>query len=171
MVDYRSTGSTLRKRWLKRQQELEQALIATIKKPRPHRPEHDFIRALFQHARGNSEFLIDYLRSDRPLSALDREHFAQVLEGVLDRKKPRGRPLNRDERTAAMQALVFYRAWRAENKRAGVKDHGHSAAMKHEAAMFVIHELEPHSPPLDYAKVRELMDRPKSRRNTSGPST
>jgi hypothetical protein len=131
----------------------------------PHPPEDNFMITLTEHARGNSKFLVDYLRSDRPLSALEREHFAQALEGVLDRKRPRGRPLNRDKRTAAMQAIVFYKAWRVENKLAGVKDHGHSAAMKDEAAKFVIHELEPHSPPLDYATVRELMDRPRSRRS------
>ena len=36
--------------------------------------------------------------------------------------------------------------------------------MKDEAAMFAIRELEPHSPPLDFETVRDLMDRPQSRR-------
>jgi hypothetical protein len=163
-LDYRSIGRSLRERWLRRQQELQQALKAAFKNPPPHRPQHDFIRALIQHARGNSEFLIGYLRSQRPLSALDREHFAQVLESTLDRKSRRGRPLNRNARAAAMQATVFYREWRAENKQAGIKDHGHGDAMKDEAVRFVIEELEPHSPPLVCEIVRDLMDRPRSRR-------
>jgi hypothetical protein len=164
MLDYRSTGRTLRERWLKRQQELQQALHATFKNLPPQHPEHDFIRALFQHARGNSEFLISYLRSDRPLSALDREHFAQVLEGVLDHKRQRGRPRKRDERSAAMAALVFYKMWKAGNKQAGVKDHGHSDEMKSEAVRFVLDELEPHSRPLVPDKVKSLMGRSAARR-------
>jgi hypothetical protein len=163
--DYRATGRSLREQWLNRQREFQRDLKAAVERIRSLDPKDNFIHALSQHAGGESKFLIDYLRSDRPLAELEREYLAQVLEGVLDRKKRRGRPANSDARVAAMQARVFYRMWQAENKKAGIKDFGHRNAMKDEAARFVIDELEPHSPVPDYETVRELMDRPKPRRD------
>ncbi len=164
MIDYRTTGQSLREQWLNRLREFQRELEAAGERIRSHDLQRNFIYTLSQHAGGNSKFLIEYLRSDRPLAALEREYLAQVLEGVLDRKKGRGRPANKGVRDAAMQACVFYEMWRAENKRAGIKDYGVSNAMKDEAARFVIEELEPRSPQLNYEAVRELMDRSKSRR-------
>jgi hypothetical protein len=163
-VDYQSVGRSLQKRVQERHQELQHELIAAVKGALVQHPEHDFVRALCQHARGNSEFLVQYLRSGRPISADQREQFAQVLEGVLDDKRKRGRPSHSNERSAAMQAGVLYKMWRDENKKAGVKDHGYGDAMKREAVRFVINDLEPRSQPLNAEAVRQLMDRPRSRR-------
>lgn len=153
--------STPRERCLSRQREAQEYLKETL---RSHDLKHNFIYALTEHARGNSEFLTDYLRSDRPLGELEREHLAQVLEGVLDRETLRGRPPNSDERTAAMLAHALYKIWRDENKRARVRDYGACDAMKDEMVRFVIQDLEPNSPPLNCETVRQLMDRPRSRR-------
>ena len=63
-------------------------------------------------------------------------------------------------------ASVFYEQWRKENRRRGIKDHGHAGHMEDEAARFVIEELDPRSG-LDHEAVRQRMDRPKSRRPRS----
>jgi hypothetical protein len=163
MRDYRSIGLSLQERWLRRGQELQQTMAAVVKSMR-HRPEDSFVYALVQHARGDSALLIDYLQSDRPLSAVERVQFAQVLAGELDRKTERGRPRNKLTRTAAMRANVFYKMWRKENKEAGLKDHGHGGDMKDEALHFILDKFDPPAVALDFDTVRELMDRPEGRR-------
>jgi hypothetical protein len=70
--------TTLRAEWLQARHNLQQGFSAALKKPQ--RPQDDFLRAVIQHAWGNSTYLINYLRSN-PISALDRKHLAQALGG------------------------------------------------------------------------------------------
>jgi hypothetical protein len=167
--EIREIGRKLADRWLQRGRELQQGFRQAMLRPVLH-SKYDFIRALYQHARGDSRYLIEYLRSRRPLTSADREQFARVLEGVLSRKKKRGRPRDSVVRDAAFQANVFYRVWIDENRANGVRDHGHRDAMKNEAIRFVVEELELQSPTVDQEKVRELLCRPKCRRNLPSDS-
>ena len=164
MMDYRSTKRSLCDTWLRRREAMQEEMRAAFAQHEWQWNEPCFARALYQHARGNSQLLIDYLRSDALFSANDREQCAQVLEGVLERNKSRGRPRNSLARAAAMQSRIFYKMWRKKNKEAGIRDHGYGDKMKDDAVRFVIEDFEPHLPPLDFETVRGLMDRPESRR-------
>lgn len=162
--DVRKIGCELAERWLQRKADFARDFREALRQPKLH-PRHDFVSALYQFARGDAQYLIAYLRSHRQLTSANREQLAQVLEGALVLKKKRGRPRDLAVHGAAVAAGGFYRAWLRENRQRGIKDHGQREAMKDEAIRFVVEELEPHSPPVGQAKVRDLLDRPKSRRN------
>lgn len=161
--DFRESGRQLAGRFLQRNQDFQKAFRQALLRPFPHC--YDFVRSVYQHARGDSSYLIEYFRSDRPIIAGEGEQLAQFFEGVLDRIPARGRPRDKDVRSAAMAARVFYKQWREYNRRLGINDRGKSDAMKDESVRLVIEDLEP-TPGLDPERVRDLMDRSERRRNS-----
>ena len=104
-----------------------------------------FLAAWFRFLDDDPTALAEYLRSDRPLSARDREELALLIEEKVIRgqfKKPRRGQRNTKVHVAARFALEFYDVWRAENKERGVDDYGRSNYMKDEAAKIAIEYLK-----------------------------
>jgi len=154
----RESGARLQKAWLASTAQLNQQWLAdSTRKPPP------FILAIFRCADGEPEDLIQFLRSELPIERFHREWLAHYFERFLDDRPIRGRPRNRNLRSVALSTSRFYQAWREENKRQGIKDHGQAGAMKEEAARFVVEELEPANVSIE--AVLELLDRPKHRQN------
>lgn len=141
---------------------------------RPH-PENLIVRedlsfwgAICVAVNGDVSPLADYLNSDRPLSRRDRENLALYVSGHwADYRRP-GQPPKIMHKTIAAAALEFYEDWRQHNRAQCIRDRGQAGPMKDEALRFVIEELwQPHLGMIDdtaRAAIRELMDRPKSRR-------
>ncbi len=160
--DCQETGSRLQRSWLIAAARFDEFLgqaITNFRLP----PELELLKAIYLCTRGKPSSLIEHLRSERPLSEIDREYLAQYFEGALDQTPKRGRPRLLEARTAAFEAGAFYDAWRKENKCRRVADHGQARAMKQEAVRFVLEELEPKALSMD--AVLELLDRPKHRRS------
>lgn len=108
--------------------------------------------------------LVAWLRSDRPITSHDREALAQAIEGsrLEPRKKRRGRKPNHDIHGTAVAARHIYRRWRRLNDERGIADYGHRSEMMDEAILMAI-EFEQRDG-VDPEAVRELMERPASRR-------
>jgi hypothetical protein len=154
MADWEEIGHRLYEQWAASAAHCDKAFIERMAKPLG--PEFDFVRALIQHARGNSSYLNNYLRSDRVLSPLDRELLAQVNEGVLDRKPERHRPKNKRAHQVALCARAFYRAWQEACKNAGISTWGLANPMKDEACNYaLLLETDDEQPKFD--SVRELI--------------
>lgn len=154
------SGRRLQKRWLKLQALFQDQMRKVSQVPRP--AAYELIAALYQYSRGRPEFFVAYLRSDRPITRSDRENMAQIFEEKFDLTPKLGRPRHLKNRSAATEALFFYRLWRAENRRLGIRDHGQGDAMKDEAVRFIIAALQLKTTP---EAIRTLMDRPAHRRN------
>lgn len=121
--------------------------------------EYRLISAIRKAGQGEPARLINYLRSDEPLSADFRYRLASMLEGQFSKKAGRGRPRDIALHGAADEAELRYQFWIGINRREGVSDHGDREAMKTEciAEAAKIYRV-------DAERVRDLMDRPKSRR-------
>jgi len=120
-----------------------------------------FVRALYAAARGDNAPILECLRGDRPLPEFWRINLRAYFRG--DFSRGRGQPRDELSHLAARDALNFYRWWRRENERLGVKDFGHREEMKDTAVNFVLGR-EPVFKDVDPLKVRDLMNRPRSRR-------
>src|SRR5262245_61238356 len=92
--------------------------------------EARFFQVLFKDAGGDSLPLINYLRSEQPLTGAMREALAAHLEEKLVKTGRRGP--DRMLRLAATHALQFYEHWRWDNRRLGINDRGHATEMKDE---------------------------------------
>lgn len=123
--------------------------------------QHPFLNAVVQLNRGNRQPIIDYLRSDNPISSDDRADLAFYFEGGLSHKPRKGRK-NGAEHEAGLIAVKFYKEWKDMNRRHRVTDHGNSDHMKDEAARFVVEDYLPHWQ-ADYETTRENMERGKNR--------
>ena len=123
--------------------------------------ENDLIAALRQAAKGDPTSIVDWLGSDRPLSSSFRRFLLDYFRGEFAPQRGEPRDDLRDMLTT--YAERFFREWREENKRLGISDHGHRAEMREEAIrftqerFFIFEKIDPE-------KVRDLMNRPRSRR-------
>jgi hypothetical protein len=147
-----------------------------------------FRAALWGHFYRDDGFdspLIPYLLSDEPLGPIERRWLAALL---VARERPRdrnGRPQDFDLRLAATLACHIYNAWRESNRDLGVIDQGHRGEMKDIAAQEVVEDFFAWRFTTGFDEyrlkgnreafleaVRELMDRPKERRDLGdGPHT
>jgi hypothetical protein len=113
--------------------------------------------------------LMEYLRSDKPLGNPERCALAKLFERKSEESQI-GRPQDTLLRTAATAACHFYDLWRRDNKSKGISDRGHGAKMKDYAALAMVEDafawqfLDRDIEGFVEA-VRELMDRPKHRRD------
>jgi len=116
-----------------------------------------------------------------------RSWLMSLPERVSDEPK-NGRPLG-GSRTAATVACCFYNDWSSENQRRGIRDYGHRGEMKDYAARAVVEDFyawrfgadirpvylweigSPKNVESFIEVVRELMDKPKSRRRLSDEVT
>lgn len=155
-MDWREVG-----RQLRQEEERFGERMDTIEDPDESRLNAEFVHALLLAARGNTTPIVECLRSDRPLPEFFRKHLRDYFRGKFSRG--RGQPRDELLHLAASDALNFYRLWRAKNDRLGISDWGHRNAMKDEAIRF-IQERYPVFEGIDAEKVRDLMDRPRSRR-------
>ncbi|WP_206456252.1 hypothetical protein [Aurantimonas marina] len=113
----------------------------------------------------NPDPLIEWLRSDRPITESDREFLAEAIEAtkLAPRRVTRGRPRNRSLHGATVAARHLYKRWRRLNAERGINDYGHRSEMMDEAIRMAI-EVESWEGVKPEA-VRELMERPTYRRN------
>ena len=129
---------------------------------------------------GDPSELVELLKSS-PFTKADRSILPQLLDAAFggeidDACAPVGRPKNIAARFCADLAITFYTVWKSINQRLGIKDWGHSDEMKDDACRVAI---EYHQKRLSrrmtvrlssmeeipkFAHIRELMDRPRSRR-------
>jgi hypothetical protein len=128
----------------------------------------EFVVALMGHRMGiSSQYLVEHLRSTRPLSSDDREILARFFEGSI--QLPRGTPTNWRAHEAAKLAKAIYREWKAKNSCEGIANRGLGESMKHKASEYAVEILESlrsywsTSDEHLVETVRELMDRPKRR--------
>jgi hypothetical protein len=128
-------------------------------------PDAPLFTALLASALGGTTVpLVAYLRSDKEfsLSQESREHLALVITVQEAKRRKVGRKQNKVTRHLAKMARSFYRQWQAANIKAGVSNWGHANDMKDESCRYT---LELVGWTANFEIVRELMDRPNSRRN------
>jgi hypothetical protein len=129
---------------------------------------------------GDPSHLVHRLKTSA-FTRWDRNTLAELLDAVFrgeidDACAPDGRPKNIAARFCADFAIKFYTVWKSMNRQLGIRDWGHSDEMKDEACRVAI---EYHQKRLSrrmtvrhsnmevipkFAHIRELMDRPRSRR-------
>jgi hypothetical protein len=138
---------------------------------------------------GDPSELVDYFKSPKPLTQSDRKILAELLDcffsGELLTSPHRGRPKNMAAQALASVAIMFYKEWQAINRKWKITDWGHSDEMKDEACRFAIdrHQLrrslsdtihlsnDPMNKTPDFEQVRDLIGRPRSRRQKSSPKS
>jgi hypothetical protein len=174
------TGRKLREKFVERATRPQpcDCYICQRRKPNQrelrYQRENYWIAVVCNAMRGDPSYLVKHLRSRRALTQFDRKMLAECLEAHLTGEvgKDRGRPQKHYARLLARMALIFYQEWKQINRRQGIRDHGHGGEMKDEACrvaldfydagLLQLHPTVQDIPTFDC--VRELMDRPKSRR-------
>jgi hypothetical protein len=122
-------------------------------------------RKLEKDILSNPHVLIAHLRSGRPLSPDDRERIAQALEKAAYPKPARGRPRDKRLLEATQLARAIYLQWKVENIAAGINDRGLGRQMKNRSCNYAIEiQAIDGGPPPASESVREMMERPISRR-------
>jgi hypothetical protein len=158
-------GREIRERRLKEALALKEKIDEEVK---AFPPEEEFVAAVICHAVGYpslQQYIIDYLRSDRPLSSRGREALARFFEGNLKR---RGHPTNWRAHEAAKLAKEIYQEWKAKNSCEGVSTRGLGESMKLKASGYAVEIVSwPASDEHLVETVRELMDRSKRRLDRS----
>jgi hypothetical protein len=158
-------GREIRERHLKEAKALSEKIAEEV---RSFPPEVEFEVAVISYAVGHDHslpYVIEYLRSDRPLSSQGREALALFFEGSLKR---RGRPTDWKAHEAAKLAKVIYREWKEKNNCEGISSRNHSDSMKDKASEYAVEILSsegcrPASNESLVEIVRVLMDRSKHR--------
>jgi hypothetical protein len=128
---------------------------------------------------GDPSGLVAHLDSRRRLDGFDRMVLADLLnvafrDEVDQAFHPSGRPRKTAARACASVAQGFYNTWKTIDRRSGVQDWGHSDEMKDQSCRVAIEmhsvrdfSVEPYHPMNivpDFEEVRELMNRPATRR-------
>lgn len=160
-MDWRESGEKIKALV---NQERQRTIDFLTPKLQEVKEEFSFVLAVAAFAQeGQREPLVTWLRSDRIISTLEREVLADLLEtGLRPPKTRRGRPRRQQVHDAAQAALLYYRAWREFNEANGIDDFGYRSLMQDEAVRMALgHELWVQTDP---EEVRELMERPRSRR-------
>jgi hypothetical protein len=126
-----------------------------------------FSRALVRCAQGDTAPIEDLLLSEHDLS-LTRED-RKFIAAILNRKYWVRRPGRRPEggaRLTCMIALRIFSSWRETNKKEGISDWGVRDKMKDQACHYAldIYRARPGAIEPNFETVRQLMDRPASRR-------
>jgi hypothetical protein len=184
VTDWRKTGEALREFMQQRASQFvartaRQAVVVgelpppastmTFQAPVQH-IDLEFIQAVeFLETRGNPLRLEKYLRSDRPLGSQERK----ILAGVLHHRyaSKGGRSPDTLQRITATLACAFYETWRQLNKKTGIRDRGRAAEMKDYAARTMAQIYLPWKTEESFVEaVRDLMDRPKRRRDPGNVS-
>ena len=142
--------------------------------------ESYWVRAVALAWMGDPSTLVEHLSSRKAFTQFDRRILADLLDVVFrdETRASPGRPKNIAAQECARVATIFYTDWKAINRRSGIKDWGHSDEMRDEACSVAIAchlkqraregrvRLSNH--PMDevpnFEQVRELMNRPHSRR-------
>lgn len=143
----------------------------------PPTPTQALYRALIRCAQGDTAPIEALLVSehDFPLTREDRIHLARVLGHKYWARRRLGRRPDSCARLTCGIALRIFRSWKTANKKEGISDWGFSDEMKDQACHYALNIYrsffhEPREPNLTGARepifetVRQLMDRPASRR-------
>jgi hypothetical protein len=108
--------------------------------------------------------LAEWLRSEKPITAFDREQLAQAVEAadLMPIKARQGRPRASDARQTLYVARLVYRRWLKVNDEQGINDFGQRSLMK-DLSIEIAIRLEQST--VEPIAVRDLWDRPASRQN------
>ena len=168
METWEAVGELLQERWRTSKrlavaldpEELNKALFAA--------GVPEFHKAIMAYLRGDQTKIADYLC----MHPLSRGEEAELAWALNDRARPpqKGRPtsLRQLKRTAyADFAVLFFKIWKEANAARGINDRGHREKMKQHACAFAVEWLGGSEADIeaDIEAVRELVDRPASRRN------
>lgn len=131
----------------------------------------EFVNALHDSSKDDMSPLAAYLDSEQPLGPKERKRLARFLP----KGRSIGRPQNSQLRAAAALAWHFYNSLRALNKKRGFKDRGYCNDMKDYAARAMLEDWFAWGADCERLsggglddfvfKVRELMEKAKSRRD------
>jgi hypothetical protein len=175
-------GQALRARFLERAGDRCDCYSCRYQSTKRGQRENYWITAVALAQMGDPSLLVEHLNSRRHLTQFDRRILADLLEGFFKGETrisaSAGRPKNISVQACASVAIKFYTDWKAINRQWRIKDWGHSDEMKDEACRVAIdcHRARtrregrvpisnhPMDRVPDLEQVRELMDRPRSRR-------
>jgi hypothetical protein len=158
MNDWRKIGEQLFKHWEK----------VALSGDRSTYEQAQLSLALLLSAEGSPGNLIEYLQSGKELALSDEERAYVVARLRLKPKQKRGPRRDHAVHMAANTAWAFYLYWKVSNTLAGVSNRGIGNQMKDEACHFAIALLGPWPEPFrpTFRAVRDLIERPKHRRDT-----
>jgi len=191
-ANWRDVGQELRKIWHRQIQTCDCHLCPVYQKcywclvyqdTRRQRAYY-WIRLVGNALHGSPSSLLNLLKHlRRGLTPVDcillADALAIIIPDVAARDKPtnqRGRPKRDWARRCADVANKFYRDWKDVNRRNGIRDWGHGDKMKDEACRFAIElygndarelygsDIDMREDPPTCGDLRELIDRPQSRR-------
>jgi hypothetical protein len=110
--------------------------------------------------------LVEYLSGDRHISHNQRIELAWVIQMRAELARPEpGRPTDSrllELKGWAEDAVVLFKVWKESNAESGINDRGHRGDMRQQCCAFIV-ALRGGSE-ADIEAVRELADRPASRR-------
>jgi hypothetical protein len=182
-TNWRDLGHALRIQFLERAGDRCDCCSCRGQHSKRGQRERDWVDAVVFAQMGDPSKLVEHLSSRRAFTQFDRKILSDLLDcyfkgEIRQSWSPVGRPKNIAAQVCANTATVFYKDWKASNRRWGIKDWGHSDEMKDEACRVAIdyhltrRDREGRVPisnhPMDevpdFEQVRALMDRPRSRR-------
>ncbi len=183
-TNWRDIGQTLRAQFLARARDRCDCYSCRSQRTKRGKRERYWVSAVALAQMGDPSILVKHLISQRAFTQFDRRILAELLDCVFKGEtdsawSPVGRPKNIAAQSCAGLAIKFYTDWKAINRRWGIKDWGHSDEMKDEACRVAIDyhlarrrwigigmsiSNHPLNATPDFEQVRELMDRPRSRR-------
>jgi len=129
----------------------------------------EFFQCVVAHLDGDPAPLRAYREAGKPLPASAGGVLMDVATAAAPAPMPRhmGRPQSVVQ-IAAAGADIYFKLWQELNRQKGVSSHGKRSQMLDEAADAVCANYFPALTDDDRAKVRELLDRPASRRTVLG---
>ena len=179
-ANWRDVGQELRKIWRRQIQTCDDDYWSSVYHDTPHgQLVYYWIELVGNALHGKPSSLLKHLR--RGLTLVDSIMLADTLALILPDlagrgKQTGGRPKRAWARSGANKAIKFYRDWKDANRRNGIRDWGHGDEMKDEACRFAIElygndvcelfgdDVEMREDPPTWEDLRELIDRPQSRR-------
>ena len=160
-MNWRESGRLFRGEYISKRKQFASIFQERISLSKP-----TFLNVLMRWAgrERNPDPIIEYLRSDAPITTYDREQLAKAIESIELRPhaRPRGRPRNRELHELAAEANHLLRRGRTMNDQAGINDFGPRSEMMDEAIAMSI-ELSGNTN-ASAEEVRALLERPRSRR-------
>src|SRR5262245_32264879 len=181
-TNWRDIGQALRARFLERAFDACDCYSCRSQYTKRGQRERCWVHAVVFAQMGDPSDLVELLKNSRTFTQFDRNILAELLDAVFkceidDAWTPVGRPRNIAAQSCTEVAMKFYTDWKSINRQCQIKDWSHSDEMKDEACRVAIeyHRLRqsrgtvrvsnhPMDKTPEFEQVRELMDRPRSRR-------
>jgi hypothetical protein len=179
-TNWRDIGQALRAQFLERACDPCDCYYCRSQSSKRGQRERRWVDAVVFAHMGDPSELVELLKTST-FTKSDRSILAELLDAVFggeidDACAPVGRPKNIAAQFCANLSITFYTDWKSINRQLEIKDWGHSDEMKDEACRVAIEyhrrrlsrrmavRLSNMEEVPEFAQIRELMDRPRSRR-------